>query len=141
MTRETKIGLVLGLGFIVVFGILLSNRGAREHLPPPSNNVDSSVIPPEIVLAGDLDPPPQPGSADEAPESSADVEIATVDDPNATDDIELPVIGPGLGAPQPFAGEPIGEPVAVLEPTTEATAPNPRANPAPDLGSQPAPGR
>ena len=36
MTRETKIGLLVGMGFIIMFGIILSEHGARRRavLPP-----------------------------------------------------------------------------------------------------------
>lgn len=124
MTRETKIGLVLGLGFIVVFGILLSNRGAGEHLPPPASSGAAPIVPPEILLTDDLDPPTQPGDVEEAAEPSTDLEIVTVDEANTAGDIELPVIGPGMGVPQPVAGVPAEVQVAALEPTPEATAPN-----------------
>ena len=158
MTRETKIGLVLGLGFIVVFGILLSNRGAGEHLPPPSSGGVAPIVPPEIIVTENPDPPTHAGDIDEPVHASVDVEIATVDEANTTGDIELPVIGPGIGVPQPVAGEPAEVQVAALEQTLEATGPNQtpvsasaldvatqtlniRANPVPDRGSQPIPGR
>lgn len=57
MTRETKIGLLVGLGFIVVFAVLLSHNGsaptqfAQQPLSDPSpgpaqDNTPSTVVPP-----------------------------------------------------------------------------------------------
>src|SRR4051794_9485764 len=43
MTRETKIGLLVGLAFIIVIGILLSDHLTSSTEPPPAN----------IVKAGD----------------------------------------------------------------------------------------
>lgn len=37
MTRETKIGLLVGLAFIIVIGILLSDQLMRSTEPPPAN--------------------------------------------------------------------------------------------------------
>lgn len=48
MTRETKIGLLVGLGFIVVFAVLLSHNGAgptSTQLPPIAQNPTDSVQP------------------------------------------------------------------------------------------------
>lgn len=36
MTTDTKVGLVVGLAFIVVFAVVLSNRGERSELAPPA---------------------------------------------------------------------------------------------------------
>ena len=36
MTRETKIGLLVGLAFIIVIGILLSDQLMRSTEPPPA---------------------------------------------------------------------------------------------------------
>lgn len=35
MTTETKVGLIVGLAFILVFAMILSNRGSRSDLAPP----------------------------------------------------------------------------------------------------------
>ena len=37
MTRETKIGLLVGLAFIIVVGILLADQLGRSIEPPPAN--------------------------------------------------------------------------------------------------------
>jgi hypothetical protein len=58
MTRETKIGLLVGLAFIIVIGILLSDHMTSSTEPPrrrcrsPGNNVRESVITPRRVQFG-----------------------------------------------------------------------------------------
>lgn len=37
MTKETKIGLLVGLGFIILFAIILSEKGAKRGTAPPSD--------------------------------------------------------------------------------------------------------
>lgn len=59
MTRETKIGLLVGLGFIVVFAVLLSHNGTgpspAQGLPPiASTNSPESTRP----ATAELTPPP-----------------------------------------------------------------------------------
>jgi len=39
MTTETKVGLIVGMGFIVLFAVILSNRGAPNDLDPPVLNL------------------------------------------------------------------------------------------------------
>ena len=39
MTRETKIGLLVGLAFIIVIGILLSDQLMRATEAPPADGV------------------------------------------------------------------------------------------------------
>jgi LysM repeat protein len=57
MTRETKIGLLVGLSFIIVVGILLSDHIADSNRPPQAllsdvgNNVRTSVAIPQPVMA------------------------------------------------------------------------------------------
>jgi len=52
MTRETKIGLLVGLAFIIVIGVLLSDHLTRSMAPPPApllgvthNVLSSSALP------------------------------------------------------------------------------------------------
>jgi nucleoid-associated protein YgaU len=52
MTRETKIGLLVGLGFIVVFAVLLSHTGT---VPPPGDINTPALVqgkPPETPVLG-----------------------------------------------------------------------------------------
>jgi LysM repeat protein len=57
MTRETKIGLLVGLSFIIVVGILLSDHIADSNRPPQAllsdvgNNVRNSVAIPQPAIA------------------------------------------------------------------------------------------
>ena len=56
MTRETKIGLLVGLAFIVVFAMLLSHSGPTpiDSNPAPRQASSRSVVsqvPPDITLS------------------------------------------------------------------------------------------
>ena len=71
MTRETKIGLLVGLAFIIVIGILLSDHLTSSTEPPQAalanagNNVRSAVTvpgqpgPQPTAVAPPTDPAPQ----------------------------------------------------------------------------------
>ena len=37
MTKETKVGLLVGLAFIILFAIILSEKGATNNVSSPSN--------------------------------------------------------------------------------------------------------
>ena len=39
MTKETKIGLLVGLAFIVLFAIILSEKGARRGVDAPGGRL------------------------------------------------------------------------------------------------------
>lgn len=58
MTRETKIGLLVGLAFIIVIGILLSDHmtSTTEPVPAPLANTAGNVR--DSVVAPVTDPPP-----------------------------------------------------------------------------------
>ena len=58
MTRETKIGLLVGLAFIIVIGILLSDHmtATTEPIAAPLANTAGNVR--ESVEAPVTDPPP-----------------------------------------------------------------------------------
>lgn len=67
MTRETKIGLLVGLAFIIVIGILLSDHLQSSTEPPRSvdmnmvaNNVRTTVTPPGASNASIVVPAPVP---------------------------------------------------------------------------------
>lgn len=50
MARETKVGLLAGLAFIICFAIILANRGRQElPAPPRSHLTDSGVNVPDAV--------------------------------------------------------------------------------------------
>ncbi|HEY1686413.1 MAG TPA: hypothetical protein VGG19_16735, partial [Tepidisphaeraceae bacterium] len=75
MTRETKIGLLVGLSFIIVVGILLSDHIADSNRPPQAllsdvgNNVRNSVAIPQPAVA--------------QPTAPAPTQVATTAGPNA----------------------------------------------------------
>ena len=51
MTRETKIGLLVGLAFIIVIGILLSDHMTSTTQPPQAMLVDAAPNVRESVVA------------------------------------------------------------------------------------------
>src|SRR2546422_7815776 len=59
MTRETKIGLLVGLAFIIVIGILLSDHLTSSTEPPPAPlaGAGSSVRAGGTTPGGQGDPP------------------------------------------------------------------------------------
>lgn len=50
MTTDTKVGLIVGLAFIVVFAIILSNRGQRSQLAPPLVDLADAEAPLDPLL-------------------------------------------------------------------------------------------
>src|SRR5688500_1643917 len=53
MTRETKIGLLVGLAFIIVIGILLSDHFTSTIQPPPADlTVTEDIVNRSIVSPG-----------------------------------------------------------------------------------------
>lgn len=58
MTRETKIGLLVGLGFIIVVGVLLSDHiSSAAQPPPPALVMTGQVVRQSYQVAGDLPAP------------------------------------------------------------------------------------
>ncbi len=56
MTKETKIGLLVGLAFIILFGIILSEKGtSREEFSTPSMSAYHPVV--ELVPPQNTNPP------------------------------------------------------------------------------------
>jgi len=56
MTKETKIGLLVGLAFIILFGIILSEKGtSREEFSTPSMSAYKPVV--ELVPPKSINPP------------------------------------------------------------------------------------
>lgn len=133
MTRETKIGLLVGMGFIILFGIILSEAGSRRR----------AMIAPQYAATGSLgDPAPRTELAVLAQDSFAP--IAETDRvPDAT--VDQPVLArrplPDNAAPVPLAASPSVRPtaepaverepsphsetVAVLEPDPQTEQPEP----------------
>ena len=116
MARETKIGLLVGLAFIICFAVILANRG-REAPSPPQGSffTDGGAKVPTTVqnLASRASPPKTTGSPDAAygPVSTPRMEAAPRperhgDEPAAVGSGSELVIGdPGASAP-PFATHP-----------------------------------
>src|SRR3954469_6378963 len=98
MTRETKIGLLVGLAFIIVIGILLSdhmsatNEPAQASLTGAGTNVREGVAAP---LAGSTPPPAAPTRID-GPRSPAPTQ-SDLNPPKPP--IGIVQVGPGAGEP------------------------------------------
>jgi nucleoid-associated protein YgaU len=122
MTRETRIGLLVGLGFIIMFGLVLTElTGTGNSSPLPSSLKDDSAILAKVTPASDVSPavinplgspprlgPPTPAGgtplAASAPQSAAPAQppeepqvVAVV---QRTADAPLPAAAPA----QPSAG-------------------------------------
>ncbi|MEP0841090.1 MAG: LysM peptidoglycan-binding domain-containing protein [Phycisphaerae bacterium] len=106
MTRETKIGLLVGLGFIVVFAVLLSHNGANPTQPGPapraavvpagslSQPQASSLVPP-VAAAGDTAPAvavPAPGMGRHDPSSGTLTEGTGGSDLPTPIELQLPLL-------------------------------------------------
>ena len=52
MTKETRVGLLLGLGFIIAFGMILSEL--REDPPAASQEIETPVLEPAYYRPGDV---------------------------------------------------------------------------------------
>lgn len=61
MTRETKIGLLVGLAFIIVIGILLSDHLTSSTEPPPATLAQAGTnVRQQVITPGGAQPPAQP---------------------------------------------------------------------------------
>jgi LysM repeat protein len=134
MTRETKIGLLVGLAFIIVIGILLSDHLTSSTEPPPATlaNAGSNVM--QALNS--------PGSANTAPVTrTAPPQHVTPSQPVPTradltpqpQPVQIVQIGPGSGRLEPspvtvqvqqpqtmqqpfYAGEPVEAPPVITMP-------------------------
>ena len=147
MGRETKVGLVVAASFLsLVGGVMgvkhLQNRPSETPTPDPTPVVAAATPPKAAGPAGELQPPPKLIPADllvlPAPSAAPSAEppltlptpptvvrndppAARLDDPNANDTLDPPVIkrvradvGPAAAPPPP------GAPVITLPPPAEA---------------------
>lgn len=119
MTRETKIGLLVGLAFIILFGIILSEKGTGRNdqlITPPIAAYKSVVnlIPPTTPPAPQL----SKGTKDQV------VDRLTMSDPTVklTDQAPMGIVNPAKPA-APRTVEPAPEPQHQEESLREA-APN-----------------
>lgn len=106
MTRETKIGLLVGLAFIVVFAMLLSHSGPAT-LPGDAR---------QLVRAREH---PTPAMVNQGTSESTGPITVENNTPSMT--VGSPV-GPSVKPPEPSPGAPEGLPTpAILNPTTPGT--------------------
>jgi len=161
MTRETKIGLLVGLGFIVVFAVLLSHTGS---VPPPGDSLTPSLVQStpanKSVLSGEIRgdiaqpeiaAPAQPRPVGSSPESEP-LESYLEDRIVRSEDLpDLPapaILNPGMsvasadsmrgdtdiGSPLPFVGVHRTAPeLPQPEPTPHIAPPTQSDPPAPSV--------
>ena len=119
MTRETKIGLLVGMGFIILFGIILSEAGSRRR----------AMIAPQYAATGSIgDPAPRTELAVLAQDSF--VPIAEADqtaDARANQTVLARQPLPEASAPVPLAASSSVRPTTA-EPAVER-APSPQSMP------------
>jgi len=136
MTRETKIGLLVGMGFIILFGIILSEAGSRRR----------AMIAPQYAATGSIgDPAPRTelavlaqdsftliAEADQAPEETADqTALARRPLPDTSAPRRSAASSSARPAPTPALEDsppPGSETVAVLEPAPQTKQAKPTPN-------------
>ncbi len=104
MTKETKIGLLVGLAFIILFAVILSEKGAATNPKPPTQLTRADASP-TLAGADSEQTVENGGRLPLRPESAAPVEPENRLD-RATVMIEAPV-DPASGRQIPAEGEPI----------------------------------
>jgi nucleoid-associated protein YgaU len=139
MTRETKIGLLVGLAFIIVIGILLSDHLTSSTEPPAAvltnvgNNVRQGVTAPGTPVHSPVTPPTNP-----QPQAQVPIRQELTNRPAPTPVVE--VGGPLNPTRSPAA---VDSPVVTIEAPPVATEPlTPRPSPQEPaaLNPEPAPG-
>ncbi len=131
MTRETKIGLLVGLAFIIMIGILLEGHFSSLTEPRPANMADagdvarqSTAVPgsvsPAPMISAPAPEPRYPVPAYDETSSARPVRViestggsAPVDGGPGVANVD---IGPGAGRPLAGAGRPIVEPYPTVNP-------------------------
>jgi nucleoid-associated protein YgaU len=104
MTRETKIGLLVGLAFIIVIGILLSDHLTTSNEPPPAQlaqagaNIRGGIV---IPGASSAQPAPVVAPANVTPQAT----IPTPGDLAPKPPVQQIAIGPAAQQPQPPAAD------------------------------------
>lgn len=130
MTRETKIGLLVGLAFILIVGILLSEHVTRSTETPQANLVNAGSTVREGVSApgtSSVQPPITPITAEQAqPRQTVPTQQELRGAPTPANQVvqvatpSNPVVSASPAAP---LGAQVGRPVA--EPSPDATASTP----------------
>ena len=150
MTRETKIGLLVGLAFIIVIGILLSDHLTSSTEPPPAaiaqvgqtvrSGVNTPVGAPQqppvtviqppqvqpqqtVQTANDLTPKPQPVTMVQiTPPAQTQTEPVTVAQRPAGEETVI-----AMNEPAPPTTPVVAQPVNTAAPVVQAVAPTPGA--------------
>ncbi len=147
MTRETKIGLLVGMGFIILFGIILSEAGSRRRamIAPQyaaTGSIGDSAPRTELAfLAQDSFTPIS--QADQAPHTTSDQTVLarrSIPDASAARPLAAsPSVRPAPGPAVELAPPPQSETVAVLKPAPQAEQPAPTPDEPVIPPAQPAP--
>jgi nucleoid-associated protein YgaU len=125
MTRETKIGLLVGLAFIIVIGILLSDQLMRSTEPPsaPLANVADTLRKATVTPASHnkSTAPPAVSSQDVAPDNAVPTKDEITRRPPPVTFVEIRPASPNSAGQ---SNEPRGEEMVVVNPAkgTRATA-------------------
>jgi nucleoid-associated protein YgaU len=151
MTRETKIGLLVGLAFIIVIGILLSDHLTSANDPPPAamggtgNSVREQVATPgsatQAPLVTEVTPPevqplaPVPTNRDlERPAQAQAREIVQVGGPIAQESQSQQPAGPPITI---IRDDPSAQIAAAQEPAQQAQSQNQQPGRAEVAGADP----
>jgi nucleoid-associated protein YgaU len=111
MTRETKIGLLVGLAFIIIVGILLGDsvRHATDVQPAPlpqaGSNVRTAVVTPGAPAATAAPPISLQAGPQQTQNVSPSQPVPTHDEVTRPGNGGVVVIGPGQGNTQPPQGQ------------------------------------
>src|SRR4051812_1350333 len=122
MTRETKIGLLVGLAFIIVIGILLSDQLMRSTEPPqaPLASAADTLRKGTVTPASQQRPvPPATTAGDVSPDNVVPTQAEMTRRPPPVTFVE---IRPGAGGPN-NAGQ-LNPPVTPGEPVVRGPQPN-----------------
>jgi nucleoid-associated protein YgaU len=131
MTRETKIGLLVGLAFIIVIGILLSDHLTSSTEPPPAvltsaaGTVRGAIASPGSATAGGNYPPVANVSA---PSVTPQQTVPTASDLKPP--VQIVAIGPSTTTPQTIIAnsqQPVADPRVMIGPAEQASGQQPTA--------------
>jgi nucleoid-associated protein YgaU len=128
MTRETKIGLLVGLAFIIVIGILLSDQLMRSTEPPsaPLANVADTLRKATVTPASHNKriAPPAVSSTDVAPDNAVPTKDEITRRPPPVTFVE---IRPAASNPAGQTNEPRGDEMVIVNPPKgHGATPNPQ---------------
>src|SRR5687768_12180470 len=135
MTRETKIGLLVGLAFIIVIGILLSDHLTSTTEPPPAVLTRAGdVVRQGVTVPGAVNPPITPVIPPQQPVVPQNPVPTAQDLAPKGPPVGIVQIGPGATPPAAEAtNQQAAQPQPPLEATPVVTAP---ADPQPPVITQ-----